>query len=130
MGQQEKRKEYLQKLLNSKETKRLVVAGPGTGKTFTFSELLKLNPTGNNLVLTFIRKLVEDMDREFGDKAKVKTFHAYCKKVLHEIFGYFELAPTLTKILKLDSEYLQLNYNNFDSRFQLLDSGGNRFLLK
>lgn len=123
MDQQVERKEYIQKLLNSKESKRLVVAGPGTGKTFTFSEILNLNPSGNNLVLTFIRKLVADMDLEFGDKAEVKTFHAYCKKVLHEIFGYFELAPTLTKIIKFDSEYLQLNYDNFDSHFQLLESG-------
>jgi len=60
--QKEERGEILQSILESKAKKKLIIAGAGTGKTFTFSEVLKLNPDGANIAMTFIRSLRNDME--------------------------------------------------------------------
>ena len=33
------------------------------------------------------------MEDDLGDLAEVKTFHAFCKRLLHEKRGGFELYP-------------------------------------
>jgi hypothetical protein len=71
--------------------------------------------------MTFIRKLVADMGTKFGNHAEVKTFHAYCKKVLHAQNGKVEIAPFLTKLIEKDAELLANNLSHFDARFQTLD---------
>jgi len=62
-----KRQQYLDAILDSKHPKKLIIAGPGTGKTYTFSEVIKRAPDKSNLAITFIRKLVSDMEKKFGD---------------------------------------------------------------
>ena len=57
----------------------------------------------------------------FGDLAEVKTFHAYCKKILHEQNGKVELFPFLTQIIEDDARYLGLVLHDFDNKFQVLD---------
>ena len=52
----------LKTILESKASKKIIVAGAGTGKTYTFSEVLKLNPKGANIAMTFIRLLRNDME--------------------------------------------------------------------
>lgn len=62
----------------------MIVAGPGAGKTWIFRRLLEQAP-GNDesrLVLTFINSLTDDLDRELGQLATVRTFHGYCFGVL------------------------------------------------
>jgi superfamily I DNA/RNA helicase len=131
-NQAEERKAYLDGILKSDHRRKLIVAGPGTGKTFTFGEVFKKSKENNNLALTFIRKLVEDMGREFGDHAEVKTFHAYCKKLLHERNGRIELVPFLTKIIEADAAFIGCNLSHFDEKFQTLaeDSQEVRFYLE
>ena len=89
-------------ILSSKSNKKIIIAGAGTGKTYIFREVLKANPDGNNIALTFINSLTDDMASVFGDLAEVKTFHAYCKKLLHKQNGKVELFPYLTKIIEED----------------------------
>ena len=91
-----KRKQFLEAILASDSPRKLIVAGPGTGKTFTLGRLLRKFPAEDVLALTFIRKLVYEMRGEFGDIAEVKTFHAYCKMLLHQRFGSVDLSPFLT----------------------------------
>lgn len=121
--QKAERQKCLEAILSSKAPKKLIVAGPGTGKTFTFKELLKPKAGGTNLAMTFIRKLVEDLGRELANYAEVKTFHAYCKKILHEKQGRVDLVPYLSKIVQRDSELLGDNLENFDARLRSLDEG-------
>ena len=118
--QKEKREKCLDAILKSPARKKLIVAGPGTGKTFTFRCLLEKVPKGNNLALTFIRKLVEDMEPDLSKYAEVKTFHKYCKKVLHEQTGHFELVPYLTDIVKEDAALLGKPFKNFENKFRML----------
>lgn len=81
---------------------KLVVAGPGTGKTHNFRRVL--DGAGGGLALTFIRALMRELHRDLGDLAQVNTFHGYCKHVAHELggteglssrFHYFPFLPQL-----------------------------------
>ncbi|MDD5529648.1 MAG: ATP-dependent helicase [bacterium] len=118
--QRDGRKKCLEDILSSTAKKKIIVSGAGTGKTYTFGELLKQNYKGNNLAMTFIRKLVEELNLKLSNYAEVKTFHAYCKKILHERKGRVELCPYLTKIIEEDSKILNRNLNNFDIKFREL----------
>jgi superfamily I DNA/RNA helicase len=121
--QSAERTRCLKAVLESTASKKLIVAGAGTGKTFTFSELLGQSAETSNLALTFIRKLVEDMEASFGASAEVKTFHAFCKKVLHQQNGGIELAPYLPRIIESDANLLGENFTGFDTKIRTLDEG-------
>jgi superfamily I DNA/RNA helicase len=81
------RQARLDKLLDSDAPRKLVVAGPGTGKTHSFRALLQRRPEPR-LVITFINNLVRDLERALGDLAQVRTFHAYCRNLLHNQGGF------------------------------------------
>jgi hypothetical protein len=81
------REARLDDLLNSDAVRKLVVAGPGTGKTHCFRALLQGRPEPR-LVITFINNLVQDLDRSIGNLAQVRTFHAYCRNLLHNQGGF------------------------------------------
>jgi len=57
-------------VLQSKSQKKIVVAGPGTGKTFLFKEILK--DKKNSLALSFVNSLVEDLSLELCGLSEVK----------------------------------------------------------
>ena len=116
------REKCLERILTSPAKKKLIVAGPGTGKTFTFGQIFSTNGNGTNLAMTFINKLVANMESKLGGNVEVKTFHAYCKKILHERFGGFELAPFLTKVVENDAELMGENtLVDFDTKIRTLD---------
>jgi len=120
-NQSAQRQRYLDAILHSDSPRKLIVAGPGTGKTYTFGKLFE-NPTKvRNLALTFIRKLAEEMDAEFGHEAEAKTFHAYCKMLLHQAYGGFLLSPFLTQVITEDSRSLGYRFAQFDPAFQTLN---------
>ena len=118
-----KRQEYLHAILASDSPRKLIVAGPGTGKTYTFGGLIRSHPPDNTLALTFIRKLVADMEDDFGDVAEVKTFHAYCRMLLHQSFGAVDLIPYLTQIITEDAEAAAITFSSFTHAFQTLQIG-------
>ncbi len=130
--QRKERTQCLQKILDSKATKKLILSGAGTGKTYTFREQLKLSVGGNNLTMTFIRKLVADMEVSLGTVSEVKTLHKYCKKILHEQNGRVELVPFLTKIIESDANLLGETLADFDTKIRMLEetSGELAFYLR
>lgn len=119
--QREERAQHLEKILRSTAKKKLIVAGAGTGKTATFGKILAQRESGNNLAMTFIRKLAADMEVELGGIAEVKTFHRYCKKILHSQNGKVELVPYLTKIVEKDAELLGKQLDGFDTKLRTLE---------
>src|SRR6266540_2843320 len=119
--QKQRRAQCLQAILGSNARRKLIVAGAGTGKTYTFGEVLKGKAGGNNLALTFIRKLATEMEAALGNDAEAKTFHKYCKRILHIQNGKVEIAPFLTKIIEKDAELLGRVLSDFDAKFQTLD---------
>jgi len=114
------RKQCLENILASEAPWKLIAAGPGTGKTHTFREILAQRAGGNNLAITFINKLANEMKSALGESAEVKTFHAYCKKILHEQNGRVDLAPYLTLIIERDAELLGNGFSDFTAKFQTL----------
>jgi len=120
-AQKEEWRNCVNAILSSKSNKKIIVSGAGTGKTYIFREMLKKNIGGRNIALTFINRLTADMNSVLGDLAEVKTFHAYCKKILHAQSGRVELFPYLTQIIKDDAKYLGLRLRAFDKKFQMLN---------
>lgn len=104
------RTKAVEDLVTSDLPKKLVVAGPGTGKTFAFLELLS-RKAGNNLALTFITNLVAELAVMLNGIANVQTFHGYCKSFLYSvnpegIGNSFDYYPPLESILADDLDLL------------------------
>jgi hypothetical protein len=69
------RRAALDAILDSDARKKLIVAGPGTGKTYTFKAALER--AGGGVALTFIRALVRDLRIALAETAEiVNTFMA------------------------------------------------------
>ena len=101
--------------MQSPASRRLVVSGPGTGKTTLFRMVLEEETAEphERLILTFINNLAHELRRDLGHLARVYTFHGYCHFLLRrqpelrgglgEAFLYF---PKLVHIVKSDWEAL------------------------
>jgi superfamily I DNA/RNA helicase len=76
----------IQRVISSKSRRKLVVTGPGTGKTTLFRALLEASvpdPDGY-LVLTFLNNLRKDLEIQLSEYAKVSTVHSYCLGLLYQ----------------------------------------------
>ncbi len=75
----------LEVIVASAAPRKVIVAGPGTGKTMLFRRLLQARdgPRDDRLVLTFINNLKAELDEALGELARVLTFHGYCRHLLH-----------------------------------------------
>ena len=119
------RKKYSNLIIHSSEKNKLILAGPGTGKSFTFKELLK-QKKGNCLVLTLINSLVNEFKSDLKGIAESHTFHGYCKKILHKISVpginvNFEYFPNLHQIIESDAKILETNFGRFNNVFQTIE---------
>ena len=108
--------EAIERILASKSPRRLVVAGPGAGKTTVFRKLLdgSAGSADDRLVLTFINNLKADLEGSLGDAAGVFTLHGYCQQLLHRHQGLrgglsadFRCYPGLASLIKQDWEFLR-----------------------
>lgn len=104
-------------ILASKSRKKLVVAGPGAGKTYLFGKLLAAAQGGRNqrIVLTFINALRGDLDRNLGEASQVFTLHSYCQYLLRRqehlrngLSAGFRCYPGLRHLIPQDWEWLCL----------------------
>lgn len=117
------------KILDSVHPRKVIVSGPGTGKTFTFKEVLKAK-SGNCLALTFINNLAKKLEEELGDLAKVCTFHSFCKEMLHKIpkkdlSDRFILFPYLEAVIKSDMLIVLNEKRSFSRSFHKMDLSDN-----
>jgi superfamily I DNA/RNA helicase len=97
-------------IVDSQADKKLVVAGPGTGKTHAFKRALQ-SVEGKGLALTFIRNLVADLEEALGDLADVFTFHGFCKRQMHlnsleGLVGQLDYYPPFLDLLVHDLQLL------------------------
>jgi len=115
MSEADELKEAVEKVLRSTSRKKLVVAGPGAGKTTLFQKLLESTggTSDERLVLTFINNLKADLDRSLGGLAQVNTLHGYCLSILYSsadlregLTSAFVCYPGLVSLIKQDREWL------------------------
>jgi len=106
----------IQHILESKSRRKLVVAGPGTGKTTLFKKLLESSAGDKNsrLTLTFITNLRAELDKALSDLCQVSTLHGYCQLLLRKtpaILGgltkSFVCQPEMASLIKDDWTYLR-----------------------
>jgi superfamily I DNA/RNA helicase len=106
------RQQALEMVLRSPAARKLIVAGPGTGKTHMFREALE-QAGQKGLALTFIRLLVRDLGSKLSSVAEVYSFHGFCKHLLHRLdlpglTSDFDLYPPFSQILVEDLAHLGL----------------------
>lgn len=110
------RRAYVDAVVNSNAEKRIVVAGPGTGKTFLFKEILKGGKV-NALTLTFVNSLVEDLSLELRGLSEVRTLHGFARSVLSQAVGSIQVFPLLSRVIRDDLETHSGKDVDFDSIF-------------
>jgi len=122
--QKQDREKYSTLIIQSTARNKIIIAGPGTGKSFTFKKFLETK-SGVNLAITFINNLAYDLQKDLGESAESHTFHGYCKKLLHRIsvdgidtnFHYY---PKLPLLIDSDSSFIGVNLEKVDEAFHML----------
>lgn len=99
---EDKAKAHVQEVLGSDEfKKKIVVAGPGAGKTYLFKEIL--DDQKDNLTLTFANALVDDLSLALGQSSEVKTLHSFARGLLP---GKVHIYSKLPKVIAQDAALL------------------------
>jgi superfamily I DNA/RNA helicase len=106
-----------EKVIQSTSNKKIVVAGPGTGKTTLFGMLLKAKG-GNSLTLSFINALVDDLAVGLYGLSEVRTLHGYAVGQLKKKMKETEIFPRLPDIIREDFQILRGVDANFKTLFQ------------
>lgn len=116
MAEEAELKAAIERVLKSRSRKKLVVAGPGTGKTSLFRRMLEAasGEPDRRLVLTFINNLKDDLEEELSGLARVFTLHSYCLGLLHRnatlrahLSSNFRCCPGLASLVKEDWGYIE-----------------------
>ena len=101
----------IEAVLQSPSRKKLVIAGPGTGKTKLFKQVLELasGEPDQRIVLTFINNLKDDLEKDLEGLAQVFTLHSYCLGLLHHnpalrgsLSPHFRCCPGLAHLIAED----------------------------
>lgn len=124
--QQSDRQAYTQIIIDSTAAKKIIVAGPGTGKTTTFELILKQSGSKNNLVLTFINRLVNDLNCRLSTYAKVNTLHKFCLGVFRRQYPDWYMVSVLSIIISQDTGVKE---DIFNELFHKLDETNPLFKL-
>lgn len=125
-----KRKEHVDAIVNSPSNKKIVVAGPGTGKTCLFEQILKGKT--KTLTLTFVNALVEDLSLELCGLSDVRTLHGFALNILKKAEEKrakekkvteknIKIFPKLSKVIEEDAEILRNKEIDFDYLFHNRD---------
>jgi len=110
------REMHIAAILSSKSEKKVVVAGPGTGKTFLFKKVL--SGKKNTLTLTFVNSLVQDLSLELYGLSEVKTLHGFARSILSSLTKRdIKVHPKLSEVIKDDARILLKEDINFDTMF-------------
>lgn len=120
-NQEVERTKAIDAILGSSSRHKVIVAGPGTGKTFLFKEICK-KKRGDILALTFINNLANDLKNDLGELAECCTFHALCKKLIYQLpvpliskFAYF---PKIDAVVDSDRSILEPDLGKAKDAFE------------
>lgn len=115
------REKHIDAVLNSPSKKNIVVAGPGTGKTYLFKMILKGKK--NTLTLSFVNALVEDLSLDLCGISDVKTLHGFARGILKKAKNEdIKIFPELSKkVIEGDARILLKENIDFDELFHNRD---------
>ena len=116
--------EKINEILNSSSSKNIIVAGPGTGKTYVFTLILERSNSKQNLVISFINRLINDLEYKLKDYAKVVTFHKFCIHIFYSQFPGWKIITCLNEIISSD---LNIDKNAFDELFHKMKDSDKNF---
>jgi superfamily I DNA/RNA helicase len=112
MDHNQERKKDVDTILLSDHDRRVVVAGPGTGKSFLFQEAIKkAKKEGKNsfLAITFIGKLGDALADELAGLAETVTLHGLARKlVLGNCPKGWEYYPKISDLIEEDLAFKQI----------------------
>jgi superfamily I DNA/RNA helicase len=110
------RQKYVDAVVGAQTDKNLVVAGPGTGKTYLFKAVLQGKT--NTLTLTFVNALLADLSLELFGLSDVKTLHGFARSQLQRVTGKtVKVFPKLSEVIKEDAGVLLGGEIDFDYLF-------------
>ena len=109
------REKYVEAVLNSLSNNKIVVGGPGTGKTYLFKKVLEGKRKA--LTLTFINHLVEDLSLELCGLSEVRTLHSFAYNLLSSHSKGVKIFPDLWKVIQEDARILLNKEVDFDKLF-------------
>jgi superfamily I DNA/RNA helicase len=113
----QERERHTKAVLDCVSDKIVVVAGPGTGKTWLFTELIN-KKAGKALTLTFINALVDDLSLGLFGLSEVRTLHSFSASILHGV-NEAKIFPKLAEVIQTDAEILLGKSGlNFEAFFQ------------
>jgi len=119
------RQKYVDAILRSTARKKIVVGGPGTGKTYLFKIILEGKK--NTLTLTFVNALVDDLSLELCGISDVKTLHGFARGVLKKAVetkgapDNIKIYRKLAEVIKEDAIILLNEEIDFDHLFHNRD---------
>lgn len=116
---EEESKKHTDAIVKSTSRKKIVVAGPGTGKTYLFKKIIE--GKNNTLTLTFVNALVEDLSLELYGISDVKTLHSFARSTLGSNIGAVKIFLNLSKVIKEDAKILLGKDIDFDFLFHNRD---------
>ena len=111
------RTSYTEEIINSDASKKLILAGPGTGKSFLFQQICKRKLEAGEskiLALSFINELVDDLSRDLYQLAEVKTLHSFA---LSRIPGKKNVFLRLGSVIEGDYNIAFGNHVDFNRIF-------------
>ena len=115
--------EIINKIIGTDKNIIVGVAGPGTGKSFTFQEIIESPKYRDKkvLILSFINRLVDDLQRDFrGFKnVEVGTLHSFAASIVSKERDGFEFKNIIDNIISEDFCILNSNQPyNYTEAFQ------------
>jgi superfamily I DNA/RNA helicase len=99
------RSKDLGRIKDSARPRKVVVAGPGTGKSFLFSELIKKKRAEGKtkfLAITFIGKLGDSLADDLCGLAKTTTMHSYAREFVLQYAKNWDYYPRMSELIAED----------------------------
>lgn len=120
--QKKQREEDLAKILSSEHPRRVVVAGPGTGKSYLFQRAIaEERKKGNSrfLALTFIGKLGDALADDLAGLAETTTLHAFARRLVLEACPKgWEYYPQIAALIAEDLGVKEIKYEIGDEKYE------------
>ncbi|MCK5021776.1 MAG: ATP-dependent helicase [Candidatus Pacebacteria bacterium] len=109
--------DILEKIRKSEKNLFVGLAGPGTGKSYTFKTIIESDEYKGKkiLILSFINKLIDDLSQEFKDfkNVEVSTLHAFAKKKIGDV----DFDSNLDCVISEDYFFIKKDNINYEERF-------------